>query len=55
MPGSGKRTRRIPGSGYGEHPALRPEGAQFDPAVLIRLTKKQAMSLDVERTSPPGS
>jgi hypothetical protein len=40
MPGSGKNSCRIPGSGYGEDAALRLEGAQLDAAVLIRLPKK---------------
>jgi hypothetical protein len=40
MPGSGKNSRRIPGSGYGEDAALRLEGAQLDAVVLIRLPKK---------------
>jgi hypothetical protein len=40
MPGSGKSPCRIPGSGYGEDPALRFEGVQLDAAVLIRLPEK---------------
>jgi hypothetical protein len=39
MLGSGKSSCGIPGSGYGEDAALRPEGAQLDAVVLVRLPK----------------